>query len=545
MRFMKYFPTTHALIVCIGIFLVTSLGFISHVSADSVNIRLDVAVCNANLFCEEIIGENYGSCPSDCEAPPTPPATTTDSGGTPPSGGGATAKYADDTPSDFSLVFPATPSIASGSVQQRIPTKSPTKNAPQVPAPGIVGLLSISPSIDRATLNFKTSLPTILNISWGETATYEQGSSADSWYYQKHTKDITGLKPGTRYYYRLELRDTLGRIVNYEGFFITTASDAVAKLPVVNDFLMRPGNSPGEVLLSWNVRDALESVALEDERRINNAASVSGTDEVIQKKKLFVRLTRSEFGYSTDPREGKVIYEGSGQQATDTGLEEGKTYYYSIFVMDQNGEHSAPAIIVLVNQPDSSGLGEAKKDSKIIFDPLIRDGKPLYMSLNKKTGDFVGFCAFGDENATENGLSMRFLQNNTELSVHSGIIKVINEGDVKIHVENPLLGDQDLIGICLDSYESQVSTFYILPKNPDGSFELIFPYPNGNFSGKSSYDFTIGMLKYSGEKIVLKKGEIRFIMKSKSEGFPWIKTICAIAFILAVSRLLIRKKKGH
>lgn len=568
--------------------------------AESVNVNLLVHVCNMNLICEDVIGENYGSCPSDCEAPPEPPAPTSTPPSTQPGTGGSQSGggYTDPNYGSTTSGYPMNPNFPNRPGTIRPGTNGQNNNANNagnnhgqniqgqngpnnnggigagigtntgsvirppgsIPQTGIDGPITIAPYTTRATLNFKTYLASLLNISWGETATYEKGSSADSWYHQNFSKDITGLEPGRKYYYRFQLIDSLGRESEYEGQFITASERSRAPLPVVVNFFVnsyvnqedKESNSGAN--LWWSIKPPLETI-LKD---INERDLIKDVDD--KEKKIFVRLTRSEFGYPQDPFEGKVIYEGSGEQATDIGLKDEAVYLYSIFVMNGKGEYSAPAVLRYTHNPgypnniDEDSPKNSSKNYKnpiqSLFDPLLQDPNPIAIEKWSNPDDLTGFCGFSESvmpalslkdtfsdagNEYKNDLSIQFLKGGQILPVISGLVSTDGSQKLIIRVKNPLFEDRDKVGICLFSKDSLTYTHYLLSKNVDGTFELIFPAISSIFSEKRDYQFTIGMIKYNGEEVVLERGEISFFIPSKNHAVTWWE----ILFFIIVTGVIV------
>lgn len=54
-----------------------------------------------------------------------------------------------------------------------------------------------------------------------------------------------------------------------------------------------------------------------------------------------VKIQRREDHYPTTPGDGTTVYQGSGQQAEDTGLVNGTLYYYTVFTVDNNSNWSS------------------------------------------------------------------------------------------------------------------------------------------------------------------------------------------------------------
>ncbi len=57
-----------------------------------------------------------------------------------------------------------------------------------------------------------------------------------------------------------------------------------------------------------------------------------------------VRVVRSTSGFPAGPNDGLLIYDGSGQATTDTGVSAGQTYFYTAFVRSISGEYSSGAV---------------------------------------------------------------------------------------------------------------------------------------------------------------------------------------------------------
>ncbi|MDD3813120.1 MAG: carboxypeptidase regulatory-like domain-containing protein [Desulfocapsaceae bacterium] len=94
-----------------------------------------------------------------------------------------------------------------------------------------------------------------------------------------------------------------------------------------------------------------------------------------------VQVVRKEDSAPASPTDGTMVYEGTAQSFTDTGVTVGKYYFYSIYAVDTVAEYSEPQTIGIdttrgnisgyVKFGDGSGLANAK------------------VSLNKTTGEPV------------------------------------------------------------------------------------------------------------------------------------------------------------
>jgi hypothetical protein len=55
----------------------------------------------------------------------------------------------------------------------------------------------------------------------------------------------------------------------------------------------------------------------------------------------YVRIMKSEEGFATSPQNGILMYEGSGESFYDGVVEDGKVYYYTLFVRASSGAYSS------------------------------------------------------------------------------------------------------------------------------------------------------------------------------------------------------------
>lgn len=583
----RVLKSTFALVLMLFLIFFTKTNF---AQAESVNVNLLVAVCNSNLICEDVIGENYGSCPSDCEAPPPPPPSTSTASST---SSGPGAGYTNPTSGSGSSTsgFPLNPNFPNNgspvnnqngannnaNTNTGEPGQVGTKGKPtpirppgSVPQSGIDGIIKIAPYTTSATLTFKTYLASLLNISWGTTGTYELGSMADSWYHQNFSKEITGLSPGTRYYYRLELLDSLGRKNEYEGQFMTASERSNAPLPVILNFGISTKRGNDSTILTWDIKPAkdtiLSDIRKDQERRFNqnislkdelNGITKESEEELAKELKskeesTYVRLTRSDFSFPKDPFEGKVVYEGSGEQATDINLVDGNIYYYSIFIMNGKNEYSSPAIIKYIHKTNIKRLdGDnlAENNAKKEYDPLIQDKNQVDIEKWSDPDKQTGFCGqsesvqptlslkdtfSGISKEQKNGLAIQFIHDGQAILPHLGVVSADGREKLLIRVKSDRFEEGDKVGICIYSERDSTYTDYLLTKNADGTFELIFPAISTIKSGKSDYQFTIGMIKYNGAEMVLERGEISFFIPSERSAFNWLEMLIIVTILCLI-----------
>ncbi len=190
----------------------------------------------------------------------------------------------------------------------------------------MLGMLTITPSQYSAEIDFNTNSHFRAVVKWGRTPSYELGSLAERAYNKIHSTEITGLMPGTKYYFTIE-GEARGRRYGsiYQGSFVTVAPDDIfPPSNVLNLQAVRTGN---DVLLSW--------------------------DNPPESDFSKVRVVRSTIFYPSDTVDGWVVYEGAQESAYDIGPGS-SALYYSVFSYDALGNISSGAVVFV---PAVTGTG--------------------------------------------------------------------------------------------------------------------------------------------------------------------------------------------
>ncbi len=469
-------------------FLLLCVGITTPVVASSTNIFLNVGVCNVNGVCEDLIGETTLTCAQDCPPPvatstptTTPPTTSAPSGPSSSSNGQAPVflKYVDT---------PSTKEVTSSSVLNSI------SNSGIIKTNKIVGTVTIAPYEDRAIINFSTAMPSLASLSWGKSGLYEIGSTADSQYRTKFSITLDNLFSNTRYYYGINLKDTSGKIIHLEGSFVTATSPDLTPPPPPTDFKFAYGTD--HIVLKWtNPQDM-------------------GFDSV--------RLVRSPFFYPKTLLDGKVVYEGSGNYVTDSSVEDGKKYFYSLFAKDHAGNISDPAIIAITFKKNVEIMDPLfqkdpllKNNEPYVFTSQISDTSNSHTNLTYNTFCTQSAALMGLSNtdthpeiSAYDGATIQFIQDNT--LVHGSSSRfIINQHQLNIHVAaTPFTKQGDTsMALCLRGDNIGDNEGYLF--NYDAGRQ-IFNLDLPMLSTFSSYHFYIGMLEYKGEEKILSKGVFSF-----------------------------------
>ena len=194
-------------------------------------------------------------------------------------------------------------------------TVTPTPGSTTGQSRPIIYDLVIVPTQTGATISWKTTAPTIGNLTWGLTSNNELGSSAGTLYELNHSVQISGLIPATTYSFSIEAISGYGIKVNLDNQQFTTLSLPEGNLNPTN-FTATARQS--DILLAWK-----------------NPVSPTFSE---------VRLVRSKNFFPTDPSDGEVIYEGTSEGMVDKNVEVGVTYYYALFAKDTNGTYSSGSL---------------------------------------------------------------------------------------------------------------------------------------------------------------------------------------------------------
>lgn len=183
------------------------------------------------------------------------------------------------------------------------------------------------PNQAGAELTWQTVSMTAYVLKWGRTTSYDSGTISSNLFSQLHKTNITTLEPGTKYYFELTAINPQGitKVIKADSFF--TQSALLSVLPVnVEAFTANIRGT--DVELSWRNRTLPEGA--------------------------IVRIIRSHLYYPSSITDGSLIYEGVGEDVTDTkALLVRSPQYYTAFVITKEGLVSSGAIAVAgrVTQP--------------------------------------------------------------------------------------------------------------------------------------------------------------------------------------------------
>lgn len=127
-----------------------------------------------------------------------------------------------------------------------------------------------------------------------------------------HSVTLSGLIANKKYYFLIHSSDASGNIGSGEITPFTTTKDAT---PPVNASQFNAAAGDGKIILTWRN---------------------PGDDDFAG-----IKIQRALFAAPQTPSEGQTIFSGGGTSVSDSGLQNGGTYYYTAFAYDTSGNYSS------------------------------------------------------------------------------------------------------------------------------------------------------------------------------------------------------------
>ena len=261
-------------------------------SFDGLEINLNVGGCNYNNMCDKG-EEDFFSCPEDC----TPKNTT---------GGYAVVYF---------------------------------KN------------ILIDVTYNKATLKWESTIPTRTSVKWGLSQDYKDGMLSNVNFLLEHKVELTGLKPGSLYYFNISADNLLGGTSSIENQVFKTLS-LPDNIPPGNPRNVRSQSASSGITILWdNTKD-------------------SDFD--------YVRVMRNTDRFFGSPNIGHLVYEGKGSYFTDINVEKNKEYFYSLFSRDTSGNYSSGSLINVIYESSNIQVVIPPKISETKYTFTLIQGSSTY-----------------------------------------------------------------------------------------------------------------------------------------------------------------------
>ena len=213
---------------------------------------------------------------------------------------------------------------ASGTTLSDTPTPTVPGNT------GSVGNASVPPRIvwlevetdeTSALISFESDQITRATVRYGLEEEYGMGIVREGSFSIAHQTRLTGLIPGTRYYFSIEIENRAGDTYRLSGQSFVTELEVDVMPPVAPSHFIANGQKDAIYLL-WQ-----------------NPANPDFASVVLVRSTLF---------YPVDPLDGELVYQGDNESFVDRTVRPGVVYYYTLFARDRNGNYSNGVIAAAV-----------------------------------------------------------------------------------------------------------------------------------------------------------------------------------------------------
>lgn len=178
--------------------------------------------------------------------------------------------------------------------------------------------LYIKSGFDSAEISWRTTSAAQCAFYWGETSEYGKEIFSETSARENHSVDLADLQSSALYHFRIICKNDPDPDIDSKDQTFETLSF----LKNVSNFITVAGDK--KIYLSWQNPDD------------------GNFDSVV--------LRRGEDFFPLNINQGALIYQGPENLFEDTGLVNGKTYYYSIFALGKNNEYSSGAVAMATPQ---------------------------------------------------------------------------------------------------------------------------------------------------------------------------------------------------
>lgn len=358
----------------------------------------------------------------------------------------------------------------------------------------IISNIKVNLSISKlnynvADISWGTSKSASCQLFWGKTADYESGTNSEAGYRENHDISLSDLGSQTEYHFRIYCQDVNGvKADSKDQQFTTLPSFDQFLIPNVSNLRAIPGDK--KATLSWK-----------------NPANINFDG---------VRIVRSDKFYPNSIDDGQIIYEGKGSSYEDTGLTNGKKYYYTVFSYDKARNYSSGAIASAV--PNEKGEEESDL-------PEVIPG-PVVPEIDKISINDFEFYSNGQRIYLTDG-------KNLELKTKDPLTILIR------YEKTP-----EILKTLLTSLEKEGKFFsFILSINKDKTYysaNILSPDAPG------IYPMLITIMDYKNQALKRIEGEL-IVNGVGAEASQWgyILLIFVLFLILIVITFLIVRKRRH
>ncbi len=208
----------------------------------------------------------------------------------------------------------------------------------------------VIPGTTTAALNLETNSNVQVEVRIGLTSSYEIAYIVGNEYKTDHSVWLDDLSPATQYYYEvIGYTPSGGQTVLERGSFVTL-DDSVPFAPA-NVSRLNATPEGDDVIITYELPADIFPGAT-------------------------VRVVRNYFGYPQSINDGVVIYEGRQETVRDENvLLEWSRVYYSVFVINPNGQISSGAVAVVDRSAARGGFAGSTGASAGQGESSTQDGR--------------------------------------------------------------------------------------------------------------------------------------------------------------------------
>lgn len=266
-----------------------------------------------------------------------------------------------------------------------------------VAAPKISNISFQSIGTSTAVIIFNTNVGAAGKVNYGTTTAYGKTDGGHTMLLTNHSHPLSGLKPNTTYNFATIVRDEYGNETIYANRTFKTLADAsqtvsqnitaaedtqtleetitdqTTETPVENS---RQG---GAGFYSYTPTPTLKNPKLTKVEALDGQVifiwhphkppkSTSGSTQI----RTNIMIARNPVAHPSSPTLGKIVYKGNAGIFTDINLENGKTYYYSVFVANQFNSYSQPSRFTVIPT-------KAEEEIELEAVPPVVQKNPIYV----------------------------------------------------------------------------------------------------------------------------------------------------------------------
>lgn len=336
--------------------------------------------------------------------------------------------------STTTLALPVVPPVA---------TTTTSSNSGQSTRTFVLRDFAISTGIYSADFKWRTDGLSSYSLRWGKTSDYDEGYIINNTYSELHQTNLTALEANTVYLYELIGYSPYGfSKVLKQGQFKT--EEIKKDISPQNVLRLNAEIQNDDVLLTWQLPLSVPIAS--------------------------IRVVSNPFGYPVDINDGAIIYEGLGVEVKDKNvLKNYQSQYYTVFVIDVNGNVSSGAVVKV--SKSSPELGDDYHPS--LVPSIISSSSGT--STNKIEETVVLGFDVSNINILQNDVNSNFLTERITLSYQDSFVISIPFKSLPDHLKS-------IVVTLLDPTNHHRSYSFLLKINKD----------------KTAYEATIAPLNVLG-----------------------------------------------